>query len=140
MYNPIYQGKIDDVMLPQYPKNKIKRTYGWDCPYQDYTSKRHFNTQRHIYLRHGIGSGEPVDHMTGETRDEKRRAANVSRNRPMNVSVYSRTSFASAHKKSWQLLRYHNVSHLSDRYALFGGSRTEGQGTRLKSSSSANCS
>lgn len=91
MYNPIYQGKIDDVMLPQYPKNKIKRTYGWDCPYQDYTSKRHFNTQRHIYLRHGIGSGEPVDHMTGETRDEKRRAANVSRNRPMNVSVYSRT-------------------------------------------------
>jgi hypothetical protein len=89
--NPNLLGRIDNVVIPQHLKNKIRRTYGWDCPYQDYTSKRHFNTQRHIYLTHGIGSGEPVDHMTGETRDEKRRAANESRNQSMSVSVYPRT-------------------------------------------------
>jgi hypothetical protein len=89
--NPIYLGKIDNVVLTQRPKNKINRTYGWDCPFQDYTSNRHYNTQRHIYLIHGIDSGEPVDHITGETREQKRRVANKSHNQSMNMSAYYRT-------------------------------------------------
>ena len=59
-----------------------------NCPYGEYKSNRHYNTQRHIHLTHGIGSWEPIDHMTGETRGEKKRAANESRNLPINVSDY----------------------------------------------------
>lgn len=88
MNKPFHLGKIDSDVDSLHHKEKIRRTYGWNCPYQDYKSSRHYNTQRHIYLTHGIGSGEPVDHMTGETREEKRRAANESRNQPMNMSVY----------------------------------------------------
>lgn len=91
MNNPIYRRKIDNVVPMQRPKNKIKRAYGWDCPFKDFTSNRHYNTQRHIYSIHGIGSGEPVDHRTEETREEKIRAANGSHTHPMNTSVNSRT-------------------------------------------------
>jgi hypothetical protein len=31
---------------------KVKRTYGWLCPFQDYTSNRYFNTKRRIELVH----------------------------------------------------------------------------------------
>jgi hypothetical protein len=87
---PFYLGEIDPVVLTHQRKNKIKRTYGWDCLYCDYTSNRHYNTQRHIYLKHGIASGEPVDHMTGETREEKRGATNESLNQSMDLSPYPR--------------------------------------------------
>jgi hypothetical protein len=88
--NPNYLAKIDNVLPAQHPKSKVKRTYGWSCPFLDYTSNRHYNTQRHIHSVHGIGSGVPVDHTTGETREEKRRAAaNESHSQSMSMSVYS---------------------------------------------------
>ena len=80
--------KIDTDVDSSYLKNKYRRTHGWDCPYQDYRSNRHYNTQRHINLTHGYGSGEPIDHMTGETREEKKRAYCESLNQSRNVSVY----------------------------------------------------
>lgn len=89
---PFHLGKIHTDVGSVRHKNKIRRTYGWDCPYQEYESDRHYNTQRHINLTHGSGSGEPVDHMTGETREEKRRAANGSCNQSMNMSAYRNTS------------------------------------------------
>jgi hypothetical protein len=54
---------------------KIPRTYGWLCPFDNYKSEKHFNTQRHINLRHGYGSGEPIDSLSGLTREQKRRNA-----------------------------------------------------------------
>ncbi|MGE5660893.1 MAG: hypothetical protein ACM3X1_01460 [Ignavibacteriales bacterium] len=71
MNKPFHLGKIDSDVDSLHHKNKYRRTHGWDCPYQDYGSNRHYNTQRHIDLTHGCGSGEPIDHMTGETREEK---------------------------------------------------------------------
>ncbi len=91
MNTPFHLGKIEPDVGSMYHKSKIRRTYGWDCPYQDYKSNRHYNTQRHIDLTHGSGSGEPVDHMTGETRQEKRRATNESRNQSMNMPKYRTT-------------------------------------------------
>ena len=88
MNKPFHLGKIDTNVGSVHHKEQIRRTYGWDCPYQDYESNRHYNTQRHINLTHGNGSGEPVDHMTGETREEKRRASGESLNQSRNVSVY----------------------------------------------------
>lgn len=88
MNKPFQLGKIDTGVDSLHHKNKYRRTHGWDCPYQDYESNRHYNTQRHINLTHGYGSGEPVDHMTGETREEKRRAYFGSLNQSRNVSVY----------------------------------------------------
>lgn len=67
-------GIIDTVLRIGHPNCRIKRTYGWDCRYDDYFSNRHYNTQRHIDSIHGIGSGEPVDRRTGETREEKKKA------------------------------------------------------------------
>jgi hypothetical protein len=81
-------GKIDTNVIQLHHRNKYRRTYGWDCPYQDYKSNRHYNTQRHINLTHGYGSGEPVDHTTGETREEKRRASRESFERSKNGSMY----------------------------------------------------
>ena len=78
MNKPFHLGKIDTDVGSVHHKEQIRRTYGWDCPYQDYESNRHYNTQRHINLTHGNGSGEPVNHMTGETREEKRRASGGS--------------------------------------------------------------
>jgi hypothetical protein len=91
MNTPFHLGKIHTDVGSVRHKNKIRRTHGWDCPLQDYESNRHYNTQRHINLTHGIGSGEPVDHMTGETREEKRRAANGSCNQSMNVPAFHST-------------------------------------------------
>jgi len=54
---------------------KIPRTYGWLCPFDQYKSDKHYNTQRHIDLRHGYGSGEPIDSLTGLTREQKKRNA-----------------------------------------------------------------
>jgi hypothetical protein len=85
---PFHLGKIDTDADSLHLKNKYRRTHGWDCPYQDYGSNRHYNTQRHINLTHGYGSGEPIDHMTGETREEKKRAYCGSLNQSRNVSVY----------------------------------------------------
>lgn len=88
--------------LPPYPANnyygntlhkpRIKRTYGWDCPFQDYGSNKHYNTQRHINLIHGYG--EPIDHLTGETRQQKRSAAVQTFNQPLNISMYPKTTNA----------------------------------------------
>ena len=77
----------------RHSNGRTKRTYGWDCPYYDYTSNRHYNTQRHIDLIHGIGLGEPVDHSTGETREEKKRAfaSDDNHNRSINMLAYPRT-------------------------------------------------
>ncbi len=88
MNKPFHLGKFDTYVGSVHHKEQIRRTYGWDCPYQDYESNRHYNTQRHINLTHGNGSGEPVDHMTGETREEKRRVSGESLNQSRNVSVY----------------------------------------------------
>ena len=105
MNTPFHLGKIHTNVGSVRHINKIRRTYGWDCPYLDYESNRHYNTQRHIDLTHGIGSGEPVDHMTGETREEKRRAANGSCNQSMNMSAYH-LFYVSTCKIS----RYYNTS------------------------------
>lgn len=51
-------------------KVKVRRTYGWLCPYEDYRSKRWSSAQRHINAIHE-GAGDPVDSRTRETRDEK---------------------------------------------------------------------
>jgi hypothetical protein len=85
---PFHLGKIDTNVDSLHLKNKYRRTHGWDCPYQDYRSNRHYNTQRHTNLTHGYSSGEPIDHMTGETREEKKRAYCGSLNQSRNVSVY----------------------------------------------------
>lgn len=52
---------------------KVRRTYGWLCPYKDYLSNRRFNAQRHTDKIHG--GGEPVDSRTGETLAQKKAAA-----------------------------------------------------------------
>jgi hypothetical protein len=52
---------------------KVRRTYGWRCPHGDYQPNNRFNTQRHIYKRHG--DGEPIDSRTGETMAQKKAAA-----------------------------------------------------------------
>ena len=67
---PIHQNKV-----------KVRRTYGWLCPFDGYKSNKWFNVQRHINSQHGWGSGEPVDSRTGETREEKARNA-ITRNSP----------------------------------------------------------
>jgi hypothetical protein len=62
---------------PRVPQASVKtpRTFGWYCPFDNYKSKKHYNTQRHINLRHGDGSGQPIDSSTGLTREQKRRNA-----------------------------------------------------------------
>ena len=52
MNTSFHLGKIHTDVDSVRHKNKIRRTYGWDCPYQDYRSNRHYNTQRHINLTH----------------------------------------------------------------------------------------
>ena len=69
-----YSHMVREPRVPQSPV-KIPRTYGWLCPYDNYKSDKHYNTQRHINLRHGYGSGEPIDSLTGLTREQKRRNA-----------------------------------------------------------------
>jgi len=51
-------------------KVKVRRTFGWLCPYGDYRSNRWSNTQRHINAI-DAGAGNPVDSRTGETYDQK---------------------------------------------------------------------
>jgi hypothetical protein len=85
---PFHLGKIDNDVDSLHLKNKYRRTHGWDCPYQDYRSNRHYNTQRHINLTHGYGSGEPIDHMTRETKEENKRPFCGSLNQSRNVGVY----------------------------------------------------
>jgi hypothetical protein len=59
---------------------KVRRTYGWDCPFDDYKSNKRFNVQRHINSVHGWGSGVPLDDRTGETMEDKVRRATLQRN------------------------------------------------------------
>ena len=68
-------------------KVKVRRTYGWLCPYKDYRSKRWFNAQRHINAIHE-GVGVPVDSRTGETRDQKIANALNRSNRPNILSGF----------------------------------------------------
>ena len=69
--NPVYQNNV-----------KVRRTYGWLCPFDEYKSNKWFNVQRHINSEHGWGSGVPVDSRTGETRKDKVRNAITKRNFP----------------------------------------------------------
>jgi hypothetical protein len=69
-----YSHIVGEPRVPQ-ATVKIPRTYGWLCPFEGYKSDKHYNTQRHINLRHGYGSGEPIDSLTGLTREQKRRNA-----------------------------------------------------------------
>lgn len=57
---PIHQNKV-----------RIRRTYGWLCPYDAYKSNKWFNVQWHINSQHGWDSGVPLDSRTGETKEEK---------------------------------------------------------------------
>jgi hypothetical protein len=68
---PIHQNKV-----------KVRRTYGWLCPFDEYKSNKRFNVQRHINSQHGWGSGEPVDSITRETKEEKARNAITRSNLP----------------------------------------------------------
>jgi hypothetical protein len=81
---PIHQNKI-----------KVRRTYGWLCPFDGYKSNKWFNIQRHINSQHGWGSGEPVDSRTGETREEKARNV-ITRNLP-NILTTSPDSWSSSY-------------------------------------------
>jgi hypothetical protein len=65
---------------------KVRRTYGWLCPFQDYKSNRWSNAQRHIELIHGKGSGEPVDSSTGETKEGKKKNAIRQENMRKSIS------------------------------------------------------
>lgn len=67
-----YSHMVRESRVPQ-TAAKIPRTYGWLCPIEHYKSDKHYNTQRHINLRHGYGSCEPIDSLTGLTREQKRR-------------------------------------------------------------------
>lgn len=58
--NPVYQNNV-----------KVRRTYGWLCPFDGYKSNKRFNVQRHINAVHGWDAGVPVDSRTGETSAEK---------------------------------------------------------------------
>jgi hypothetical protein len=69
-----YSHMEREPRVPQAPV-KIPRTFGWYCPFDNYKSEKHYNTQRHIDLRHGYGSGQPIDSLTGLTREQKRRNA-----------------------------------------------------------------
>jgi hypothetical protein len=80
---PIHQNKV-----------KVRRTYGWLCPFEGYKSDKWFNVQRHINSQHGWGSEEPVDSRTGETREEKVRNA-ITRNLP-NILTTSPDSCSSS--------------------------------------------
>jgi hypothetical protein len=68
-------------------KVKVRRTYGWLCPYEDYKSNRWSNAQRHIDAIHE-GAGNPVDSGTGETKDQKIANALNRRNMPNILSDY----------------------------------------------------
>ena len=74
---PIHQNKV-----------KVRRTYGWLCPFDEYKSNKWFNTQRHINSQHGWGSGVPVDSRTGETREEKVRNAITQSNLPNTLTTF----------------------------------------------------
>ncbi len=79
-----YSHMVREPRVPQSPV-KIPRTYGWLCPYDNYKSDKHYNTQRHINRRHGYGSGEPIDSLTGLTREQKRRNALRQDTTPKNI-------------------------------------------------------
>ncbi|MGH9978697.1 MAG: hypothetical protein ACRD8Z_23125 [Nitrososphaeraceae archaeon] len=68
----------NDAKLPQWFPIKVRRTYGWLCPWRDYKSNKWFNTQRHISRLHG--RGEPIDMRTGETRAKKKAGASTTNN------------------------------------------------------------
>jgi len=74
---PIHKNKV-----------KVRRTYGWLCPFDEYKSSKWFNTQRHINSQHGWGSGVPVDCRTGETREEKVRNAITQSNLPDTLTTF----------------------------------------------------
>ena len=61
-------------------KVKLRRTYGWLCPFDEYKSNKWYNVQRHINSVHGWDSGAPVDSKTGETREDKVSNAFIQRN------------------------------------------------------------
>jgi hypothetical protein len=77
---PIHQNKV-----------KVRRAYGWLCPFDMYKSNKRFNVQRHINSQHGWGSGAPVDSRTGETREQKARNAITQSNlhNILTTSLYS---------------------------------------------------
>lgn len=69
-----YSHMVREPRVPQSPV-KVPRTFGWHCPYDNYKSEKHYNTKRHINIRHGFSSGQPIDSSTGLTREQKRRNA-----------------------------------------------------------------
>lgn len=83
-----YSHMVREPRVPQSPV-KIPRTYGWLCPYDNYKSDKHYNTQRHINGRHGYGSGEPIDSLTGLTREQKRRNALGQNTSTTNIHGYN---------------------------------------------------
>jgi hypothetical protein len=90
-----YHPNISDGTANSVYRNnvKVRRTYGWDCPFDDYKSTKWFNVQRHINAVHGWGSGVPVDSRTGETKEDKVSNATLQRNLPNNlVPPYSRSN------------------------------------------------
>lgn len=77
-YNPHISGGTANSV---YQNNvKVRRTYGWVCPFDDYKSNKRFNVQRHINSVHGEGSGVPLDGRTGETMEDKVRNTALQRN------------------------------------------------------------
>ena len=68
-------------------KVKVRRTFGWLCPYEDYRSNRWSNTQRHINAIHA-GAGNPADSRTGETKAQKIANALNRSNMPNILSDY----------------------------------------------------
>jgi hypothetical protein len=87
----IFIGNHPSIVFHQYLSNgtanpgnrnkvKLRRTYGWHCPFDKYKSNKRFNVQRHINSVHGWGSGAPVDSKTGETMEDKVRNASLQRN------------------------------------------------------------
>ena len=92
---------------------KIPRTYGWLCPIEHYKSDKHYNTQRHINLRHGYGSCEPIDSLTGLTRDQKRRNALGQDTSSINIHGNNYNTNSSSRPSDNAQLRYDSGSNQS---------------------------
>jgi hypothetical protein len=107
-----YSHMVREPKVPQ-AAVKIPRTYGWLCPIDHYKSDKHYNTQRHISLRHGYGSCEPIDSSTGLTRDQKRRNALGQDTSSINIHGNNYNTNSSSRPFDNAQLRYDSGSNQS---------------------------
>jgi hypothetical protein len=94
---------------------------GGFAPFDNYKSAKHYNTQRHINLRHRYGSGEPIDSLTGLTREQKRRNASGQDTSSINIYGNNYNTNSSYRPFDKSQLRYdsgNSQSHASSQNAI----------------------